>query len=147
MDISAIEQTGTLDTLSAAERGAPCHLVHPSTDTPLTDNGVDLTITVKGSDAQVFEAQRDAASNKFLRNVGRRGGVDQAEVRAQQIATLAAATVGWTLTEKFMQLVGLPPETAAFNKANAIKLYSKVPWVREQVDQFAGQRANFLSPT
>jgi hypothetical protein len=124
------------DTAKAAEQGADLQLRHPTTDAPLPDAFISLV----GADSDKFQAQRRKQTNRRLENAARRSGVvklSDEEVQHDQIELLVAATIGWRGLE-------LDGEKLAFSADNARMLYTRLPWVREQVDQFIGDRANFL---
>lgn len=127
----------TLNTVTAANAGAVLELAHPTTGTPLRNEaGEALTITLLGVDSDAYRKAQRAAQNKRL---AKRGGIKLTaeELEAESIETLAACTVAWANIE-------FEGRALECNRANAVKLYTALPWVREQVDAFMGDRANFL---
>lgn len=138
-----------LDTVSAAAEGATLHLKHPVTGVPLLDeslksdehpDGAPVTITLLGVDSPEYQALDRRLRNRRLAETGRRGA--QVKLTAEQIDNeavqmLAALTVGW-------QNVGFGETKLEFSREAAASLYKKVPWIREQVDEFVADRGNFL---
>lgn len=136
MDLSS------LDTASAAAAGATLHLRHPATDAPLTtDEGEPITIACLGMDSQAFVKRQNQVINQRLA-AGTKAKVTAEAVLAESVDTIAACITGW-------QNVILDGAPLAFSPENAKKLLTRFAWIREQVDRFIGDRANFLpaSPT
>ena len=134
MDLSA------LDTSKAAEQGAKLHLRHPTEDYPITDNGKKdgqpVTITLIGADSETFRRFSQSQMDRRLKAASKRQYTSAA---AEEDATdlLVACTVGWGNIE-------LDGKDLPFSKENAKLLYDRLPWVKEQVGAFIGERANFL---
>lgn len=59
------------------------------------------------------------------------------EIEESALRQLSICTVSW----KGVKLDGQELEC---NPDNAYMLYSRLPWLKEQVDEFVGDRANFL---
>lgn len=126
-----------LDTRKAAEEGAKLQLRHPVDDTPLTDDkGVPITITVVGSDSQTFKRAMHAQADRRMAKANRRNMTMQS-IEDEGINLLVAATTGW-----FGIIVD--GKAMPFSGDNAHTLYDRFPWIREQVNVFVGDRANFL---
>lgn len=127
----------SFDTVSAANAGATMELLHPATKTPLRqENGEPITITVAGMDSDVFRKAQRGATNRRLAQRGK-VKLNAEELEAESIETLAACTLGWS----GIVVAGQP---LPFDRANAVKLYTTLPWVREQLDEFVADRANYL---
>lgn len=128
---------GSLDTRAASEEGAVMAVVHPVTGQPLTqEDGAAVTITLAGMDGDRFRKAQRAATDRRLKSP-RRANVTAEDIERDGIETLAACTLAWT------GLV-LDGETLDCTVPNARKAYQRLPWLREQVDAFIGDRANFL---
>jgi hypothetical protein len=133
----------TLDVAAAAEEGAVLHLKHPTTGALLFDTDADgdtaaVTITLAGGDSDRVKAVQRAQVNRRLQRRAR-DPMTAEEVESEAIDVYAAATLSWTN-------IALGGEALACTPANAKKLYRRMPWVREQVDQFIYERGNFLKP-
>ena len=127
-----------LDTIAASNKGVEFELLHPVTKEPL-----GMFITVYGSDSDVFrQHNRDMTNDKLRRNAAmRRVGkdlpvatVEDSEREGTEL--LVACTVGFRNIE-----FNGPME---FSTANAFKLYTSIPWVRQQVDAAIVDTENFM---
>lgn len=123
--------------------GQWCELRHPVTDAPLVNNvdGKIMRVKLIGMDSPTFAAKsREFMNRRIKRNKLNLGSAEQLE--AEKAETLAACTVGW----ENMVNQGKPWE---YSPENALALYMdpKLKWLREQVDEFIGDRANFLQPS
>lgn len=120
----------TLNTVEAAEKGFELELEHPVNGTPL-----DVFITVLGVDSAEYKKAQHATSNRFLKK--KKMKLTSEEFDANALETLVACTTGW----RNMVYEG---EELPFTKNNVKMLYTKVPWIREQVDEAIADRSNFL---
>lgn len=122
------------DTVTRANQGAQCTLKDIRTGKP-----TDATITLRGMDSEDFQRlkadrARDMAAR---RESGNYTDLTQEEKDDIAIDTLARMTVGWD---------GLKHEGAPlpFSLSAARDLYRHYPAIREQVNVFIADRANFL---
>jgi len=122
-----------LDTVTACEDGADVEIVHPRTGEP-----IGLTITVVGSDSPTYRKMIHKLANKRAKRG--RGILNSEGMEADNIELLAACSTAWAWVKGLM-LGGEVPE---FNLSNVRGIYRDYPWIREQVDVFIGDRANFL---
>lgn len=123
-----------LDTARGAEQGYELTLSHPKTGEP-----TPMKITVLGADSDAYrekvrEFQRRRADRM---NKNRRLSVTPDEIEAETLEMLVAVTTGWS---------GFTLDGAAlpFSGDNVRAIYRRFSWIREQVDQTVGDRANFL---
>lgn len=124
----------TLDVKSAAERGADLHLEHPTTGEPLkTDDGKPIVIRLLGNDSREFRAGLSELAEK---NAGKKRA-SFASAEANGIELLSRVTVGW-------QNVTYKGEALKCTPENVRMIYSEINWIKEQVDAFVADRANFL---
>ena len=141
MDLGATE----FDIQVHAEKGAWCQLLHPVTGVELgVEGGRPCRIRVKGADSLAYEEavartvslrSKDALPKKG--RVSERQLLEAAEKNSQnQARELAEITLGWEGLE-------WDGESFEFSSENAIKLYGEHRWIREQVIEFFGDRANF----
>ena len=76
---------------------------------------------------------RRLSNTKGFRN----RALDPEKFEAEGIEVLAACTLGW----KGVVVDGAP---LPCSRDNAIMLYTRFPWLREQVDQFVSDRSVYL---
>jgi hypothetical protein len=138
----------TLDALdiSAANSGAKLELKDPVTGEALKNkDGTTPTLVVLGLDSDVYRkiTRRKVMGAMKDKRAGKRSLIDedidrQIEVSdAEAIDMMVAMTLGW---ENFFDPKGAK---IAFSKQAVRELYAKYPLIREQVDAFAADRANF----
>lgn len=113
-------------------------LTHPATEATLMgDDGKPITITLHGSDSNVFRAAVREYGNRKLAKGSKKQTMEELDQITVKI--LAKATVAWSDN---LIVSGEHPEC---NVENAEKLYSEYSWIKEQVDAFVNERANFLT--
>lgn len=131
----------SLNTKVAAEEGAKLSLVHPATGEVLTDEktGKALTITLAGVDSDRYrEADRRITDKRLATTqAGRKVSLTHKSLESDQLERLVAATISW-------DGVGLGAETLECTPDNVRKIYKELLWIREQVEAFVNDRANFL---
>ena len=119
-----------LDTAKVAEEGAELRVAHPTTGEDL-----GITITLIGTDSKTFRDISKSRATASLKKKTREIDLDQNESDAVEL--LAKCTKGWTgITENGKEV--------AFSFDNAVQLYTKYLWLREQIDRFMADRSNFL---
>jgi hypothetical protein len=128
----------SLDTRTKSNQGAFLHLKHPATGAKLYDgegtaNPVGLYI--KGRDSDEFAVSTHKRNNERL-SAKDPIPVTSEKIEQDGIELLASLTCGWENLK-----VG---ENAKFSQDAARDLYAKLPWVYEQANTFAGDRANFI---
>lgn len=127
----------TLDITKAANEGAVMEVRHPAAGTVLKDDaGEPITITLIGSDSEKVKRRQRVELNKRLKS-GRRQAMTAEELDEQGLDLLAFCTVSWTG-------IMLDGQVLECNHGNAVAVYQRLPWLKEQVDTFVGDRANFL---
>jgi hypothetical protein len=136
-----------LDVISSANEGFELRLVNPK-----TQENLGLYITVLGKDSDAFrrlsaEQNRRRLTKMTKGGVVRFGTLSAEELDADAVDLLAACTVRWREDEG----VAAPKDTLTINgdevpctRANAVSVYTRFPWIREQVDTAIGDRANFI---
>jgi hypothetical protein len=131
MDVSKVS--------AAAEQGAVLELKDPAGDVALKEDGTPVTITLAGTESKKWRKARNAVGDKFLR-ASRPGGkaTTMEEAVADQAFQLASVTLEWDGIGEFLY-----GHSVEMTLANAKSLYIAEEFVREQVDTFVGNRANF----
>ena len=109
-------------------------LVHPIDKTPLKkDDGDPMSITLYGAETNAYKKKMHELRRKFL--LSKDATFEDGEEFALEM--LVAVTANWDI-----QLDGKNPKCVE----KAIRdLYTAQPWIRDQVDVFVHDRANFLS--
>lgn len=131
-----------IDTKKLSEAGVALQIKRLD-GTPLVNAaGESVTITLLGPDSAKYRAlTRESIKKRLDRRVQGASDVtmdDLDQIERETIEILVVCTVGWTG-------VRTPEgETIACTQDNARRLYENYPVVREQVDAFVGNRANFL---
>lgn len=120
-----------------ANQGSFMQLVDPRTQVPLTtEEGQKIGITFLGYDSDLARKIRRKMMNDGL-NRKRGLKVTAEEVESRSIDQLASLAMSWeNITEN-----GEPLE---FSKDELIRLLGKYEWIRDQADEFVGDRSNFL---
>lgn len=131
----------TLDVASTGDKGQPLHLKHPGTGVGLIDEatGKPVEIVLLSADSTTFTRLSHQQQNERIKKMRGRGKIatTSQEVLEDSIELLAAVTKSWS----GIVLDGKPLECSP---ANAKALYTRLPWVREQADDFVNDRVNFL---
>ena len=121
---------------AAADNGADLELVDPITGDALEG----VTIRLLGTDSAAYRNYaRDMQRKRMEKLAKSRNRKPDFSVSEQEEAEmLAICTVGWAGLEE-------DGEELKFSHDAAVKLYMDYPWIKEQVDSFVGDRANFLA--
>ena len=124
----------TRDVAAKAEVGAELEVLDPVTNEP-----VGVYITLAGADSVVHrKAVANISKRRFNNQKGfRNKGFDPEKMEAESIEILAVCTLSW----KGVTVDGDP---LPCSRDNAIKMYTRFPWLREQVEQFIGDRSAYL---
>lgn len=130
----------TSEVAKANEAPGELELKHPVSGVVIEGaDGKPIAIRLLGQDSRAWQDHQRAITDRILGRAGRRAKAQTAEQSEMDaIAGLAAVTVGWSDN---LTMDGAP---LTFSRANATALYTKLRWVREQVDEFVGDRSNFL---
>ena len=128
----------SLDTVKGSNEGFDVKIYDPGT---LVDLGI--TINVLGKDSDEFQKVSRSQSKKRLAKLTKGGFRAQnmtpppEEMEADGIELLAKCTKSW----KGIVLGG---KEIDFSHDNATMIYTRFPWIKEQVDIAVGDRANFI---
>ena len=127
----------SLDSFSAESTDAFMSLVSPATgEVLLSDDGAEIGITLVGKDSDVYrKAQRVVTNRRLSKKTNATLTAERLESEANEV--LARCTISWTG-------VVYEGNELEFSFASAKMLYTQLPWVKEQVDEFVAERANFL---
>ncbi|WP_418856826.1 hypothetical protein [Sutterella wadsworthensis] len=122
------------DVAAKAEEGAELEVLDP-----VTGEAVGVYITLAGADSAVHrKAVANISKRRFNNQKGfRNRGFDPEKMEAESIEILAACTLSW----KGVTVEGVP---LPCSRDTAIKMYTRFPWLREQAEQFIGDRSEYL---
>ena len=119
-----------LDFAAKAEEGAVMQVKNP-----LTGEALGATITLIGTDSKAF---RDLAKQRATATLKRtKEEQENYDSDDEMSVMLSKCTLAWSGVEEGVEAV-------EFSQENALMMYRKYRWLRDQVDQFIGDRANFL---
>lgn len=123
-----------LDTSEAAETGAVLEVLHPTENTSL-----GIKITLAGADSDIYRKTVNKNVNKRVQRMkpGQSIPFTAEEQEESGLNLLAICTLAW-------EGVVVDGQELPCDKENAKAIYRRFPWIREQVDTFIGDRANFL---
>lgn len=127
----------SIDTVAGSNEGFEVQIYHPGTNEDL-----GITINILGKDSDEFQKVSRAQSKKRMAKLAKGGGFRTSVISVEEIdrdglELLAACTKSWSG-------VIVEGKTVECNKDNAIDLYERFPWIKEQVDAAMGDRANFI---
>jgi len=119
-------------------------VLHPQNRQPIRDrDGNEAFIELHSADSPIARRHQREIQRRRL-NMRGRGKITPEELEAEATDLLVALTVSWRLIAPDGSPIDLP-----FSPENARKLYEapSVAWLREQVDEFAADRGNFMPPS
>lgn len=128
-----------LSNLKPTDEAVKMDVLHPVTRKPLGTTEKPVQILLVGKDSGTFrEAQRQIV-DKRLADASRRAAVSMTSEESEQtgLALLAKCTKGW-------EGIDWDGKPLTFSVGNAVMIYGALPWLKEQVDSFVGDRAAFL---
>jgi len=117
------------DTVKGSDEGAVLYVRHP-----VTNEKTDAWIKMAGPDSKLAK-QRRAEIRRMLRNQ-KQNSVDVETLEEEANKNRVALTLDWGGIE----LDG----PIKFSQENARKVYDQFPWLADQVDEFQGDRVNFM---
>ena len=130
-----------LNQFSTSQETARMELCNPKTGEPFVDEeGKKCIFILYGKDSSVYQEEQRKIQNRKLTktlSTGLRVKLSAEELEADALALLVACTKDW---ENILE----SGRVLECNEVNARVVYSKYPWVREQVSSFIEDRANFL---
>jgi len=139
----------SLNTAVAANEGRVMPVLHPDDRTPLTwgDKKKPLTLTLLGKDSDTFIKADQAMRSKAMALMTKGVKFSAAANDLQVAETLARCTTDWSGIPQGWVDGSNSEEAAECSYENAVALYQNagVSWLRTQVDEFVGERRNFLT--
>lgn len=131
----------TIDTVKGANAGVDVKIYHPGTN---EDIGVNIRVLGKDSDEfqRISRAQQKRRMDKLTKGGFRGANIPLESIEQDAIDLLASLTKGWKQEDK--STITLDGEELACTKENAVAVYERFPWIKEQIDAAIGDRANFI---
>lgn len=129
-ETAEVVDLSTLDSIAAANTGAWMTLKHPTKGDALPGK-----IKLLGRDSDTWKRLQRTFTNRLMHRNPRKVDIEDAD--AQDIELLARCTIEWVG-------IAIHGQALSFSIDNAKRLYTEFPWVREQVNEFIGDRGNFL---
>lgn len=119
-----------------ADDGAVLNIVHPETEEVIEG----MTVTLLGQDSKIYRklqlGKQQAALNRMAK--GKKAlDLDAEKLSEDSIDDLVKLTTGWAGFELDGKALDCTPE-------NVRKVYADWAWIKEQVQEFVGNRANFF---
>lgn len=112
---------------------------HPVTEEILNkDNGEEMTITVYAPHSSVYKAALHEQTNKRLQKMakGKKLNFTAEDVEMSSIDLLVKTTKDWNI-----QFDGKSPK---FTASEAVELYTKAPWLKNQILEAQEDFSSFL---
>jgi len=91
----------------------------------------NLVLILKGRDSKAYRDGRRAHQKAVIEAMTNKQNLDSLDDEKLDVDTFVAMTIGWKGTDE------------EFSEKLCRELYTKAPYVRDQVDLFIGNRANF----
>lgn len=121
----------TLDSAAKADDGADLAVLHP-----VSGEKLGVVIRLAGADSAVHRKAAAAIASRRAKG-GFRRTINLDDLQTESIEVLARCTLGWSG-------VVLDGKDVPCGKEAAVTLYTRFPWLREQVETFISDRANYL---
>lgn len=126
-----------LDVISFANEGSKLELCHPTTGEVLMDDSVPpkaFYVQLQGSDSDAFRNVMRRRAEKSFKNKDKKIDLEEAQRSGAQL--LAKCTVDCYMVEDGKEI--------GCDRDELTRLYLRYPWIREQVEEFMGDRSNFI---
>jgi len=135
MDISE------LMTQDAHEEGAEVEIFHPSetveVDGKRVKKSLGVFVTVLGVDSKDYQVAVKKAVNSQVSRLKSTGALSEDATLGLEIAQVVAVIIGWRGIES-------GGEEVPYSNSKCLDLMTKSPWMRNQIDEFLGDRKNFI---
>lgn len=143
----SFEDLTDLNFADTADQGATMTVMHPVKRTPLIAvDGKPIGIRLVGIDSDIYQKNNFQGRDANVEELRRRAKFSSASDHYKGGKLLAKCTLDWHgIVQGWID--GSKDNTvASFSYENALALYNNrgVNWLREQVDEFIADRANFL---
>lgn len=119
------------DCVQRAEQGAELEVIDP-----ITGKSTDVFIVLAGADSTRYRNTSLMFTRRRIRN-GARSEFDPEKLEKENIEVLAACTLSW-------KGVVLEGKDLPCTRENAVMLYTRFPWVKEQVERFVIDRTSYF---
>jgi hypothetical protein len=125
------------------EKTSKCYLSDYKGAPLKTKDGQRAYVEVKPTDSDAAEARRQSSRRKLLDQVSKGKKIQQSPEQLDQDSAeiLALLTVSWFLVAPDGEVVD---DQYSYEKGVQVYLQPQFKWLREQVDEFLEDRANFI---
>lgn len=132
-----------LNVIEAADKGATMKVMHPTEPRALFSEAEDgkkfnWEIDVLGSDSDKFKQLSRKKAQKMISSQNKKKSIDLESAESENVDILARCTTGW-------RNIIIDGSEIEFSYESAKRLYREYPFIKEQVDEFIGDRDNFLA--
>ena len=133
-----------LGKLEATDEGKRLTLLNPTTGEELCyeiEDGVEtpMFLTMVSLDSSIYKKSQRRIIDRRLKQQSkfRSAKLNAAQLEEETLFTLADCTTGGALYADGEEVIVTPG-------ADALKLYKRFPWIKEQASEFMEDRSNFL---
>jgi len=127
-----------------AKETTEIEILNPETNTPFEPS---IFISVHGSDSETFRKIQRKNVNKRLemqsKSFRKKQTLTAEELEAEGLDTLIACTDSWKTGDR-NEIEFNEGEWLQCTPENVRKIYTALPWLKEQIDSAIGDRSNFL---
>jgi len=132
------------DIIAGSAKGSRLVLCDPVSDVEFRDketNEPTLYIDMYGPESDVYREMDNAITDRRIQKAKgkRQATLTAAELKQDSIKLIASVIYGWSPS---VSIDGENP--LEFTPDNAVMLLTRVPWIREQCDDFLQNTANFM---
>lgn len=131
MDLSSLEMKS--DTIAM-------EVLHPVKHTPITlEDGTPMVVHVHGRYSSVYRSVQQAQQNARLKRTARGGKltITSEEIAADRLDLVARCVASWNIL--------VNGETPAVDRETVKRVFEKLPWLREQVEDAVEDSQGFLT--
>jgi len=118
------------DTKKSSEEGAWLEIESP------TGEPLGIHFKILGVDSEVYNKQLRKNQDKMMKKGMK--NIKSENIEVEGIELLVACTVDW-------EGIADNGEDLGCTKENVRYVYKNYPWIKDQIDEFIGDRSNFLS--
>ena len=124
------------------ETTAKCYLTNFDGKPLVTPEGKKAYVELKPSDSDVAESRRQTARRRILDQVSKGKKIQQSPEQIDQDAAeiLSLLTTGWFLVSVDGEVVD---DSYTYEKGLQVYRLTEFKWIKEQVEEFLEDRANF----
>ena len=127
------------DTVKGSEEGAKCYLCNPATGEEIIVGGERIWVSLKGPDSEDYIRESNKIANKRYKTARKNGDLMAEAVDQDNKSLVAKMITGWS------DKLRMKGEDIPFSKDNARQIVFTYPWIYNQLNDFLGNRGNFIN--